>query len=244
MSNERMDEQMKNKEEGITLIALIITIIVMLILVAVTINVALNGGLFDKAKDASDKTQRQAEKEELIAAMVGAYDNTGKFNKDLIGPLPSGAKWCNEDTKTYSEAGNLNVTPTGNGDWIITKENNKFYITSDGTVLDEKPQGVDDLIPTVKELDDGYEYGNGIAFAEGESCVLLYVEQNSLNCMIDGSLYVWITSEQIATSAGAEAFKWYKDSTEGLEQSAPPINASKFSTVYSESYLSRVLASL
>ncbi len=40
------------KQNGITLIALIITIIVMLILVGVTVNVALNGGLFDTAKQA------------------------------------------------------------------------------------------------------------------------------------------------------------------------------------------------
>ena len=40
------------KQNGITLIALIITIIVMLILVGVTVNVALNGGLFDAAKQA------------------------------------------------------------------------------------------------------------------------------------------------------------------------------------------------
>ncbi len=41
------------KQNGITLIALIITIIVMLILVGVTVNVALNGGLFDAAKQAA-----------------------------------------------------------------------------------------------------------------------------------------------------------------------------------------------
>ena len=40
-------------ENGITLIALIITIIVMLIMVAVTINVAMQGGLFTKAKTAA-----------------------------------------------------------------------------------------------------------------------------------------------------------------------------------------------
>ena len=51
----------------------ILNIIVMLILVAVTISVALNGGIFNNATDAKTKTQRQAEKEELIAAMVGAY---------------------------------------------------------------------------------------------------------------------------------------------------------------------------
>ena len=53
---------MKNKK-GITLIALIITIIVMLILVAVTISVALNGGLFNNARDASDKTKRAVREE-------------------------------------------------------------------------------------------------------------------------------------------------------------------------------------
>ena len=42
-----------NKSTGITLIALIITVIVMIILVGVTVNVALNGGLFDTAKQAA-----------------------------------------------------------------------------------------------------------------------------------------------------------------------------------------------
>ena len=44
-------------QSGITLIALIITIIVMLILVGVTINVALNGGIFSKAEEATTKTK-------------------------------------------------------------------------------------------------------------------------------------------------------------------------------------------
>ena len=61
--------------KGITLIALIITIIVMLILVAVTINVALNGGIFDKASDASKKTEREKYNEQLIG--LTDYDNNG-----------------------------------------------------------------------------------------------------------------------------------------------------------------------
>jgi len=66
------------KEKGITLIALIITIIVMLILVAVTINVALNGGLFEKARNASEQTQIEVDREILISAVVGTLDNSGK----------------------------------------------------------------------------------------------------------------------------------------------------------------------
>lgn len=54
---------MMKEQKGITLVALVITIIVMLILVGVSISVALNGGLFDNAKDAADNTavERNAE---------------------------------------------------------------------------------------------------------------------------------------------------------------------------------------
>ena len=77
------------KQTGITLIALIITIIVMLILVGVTINVALNGGLFDKAKTASEQTQREADKEQLLSAVIATVDNNGDFHLDQI-KLPDG----------------------------------------------------------------------------------------------------------------------------------------------------------
>ena len=47
-----------NSHRGITLIALVITIIVMLILAAVSITMAVNGGLFDYAQKASQKTEK------------------------------------------------------------------------------------------------------------------------------------------------------------------------------------------
>ena len=60
-----------NKKQGITLIALIITIVILLILAAVTVDVAIDGKLFNKAKDAEDRTndrvsQAQAEIDEII----------------------------------------------------------------------------------------------------------------------------------------------------------------------------------
>jgi len=69
-------------QKGITLIALIITIIVMLILVGVTINVALNGGLFDKAETATRQTEEQAILEEMLAMME--IDDNGKFDYETI----------------------------------------------------------------------------------------------------------------------------------------------------------------
>ena len=65
--------KMKNKKQkGITLIALIITIVILLILAAVTIDVAIDGKLFDTAKDAVDRTndrvsQAQAEIDEIMS---------------------------------------------------------------------------------------------------------------------------------------------------------------------------------
>jgi len=55
-------------QKGITLVALIITIIVMLILVAVTISVALNGGLFTRARQASLETKIAEVKEAMALA--------------------------------------------------------------------------------------------------------------------------------------------------------------------------------
>ena len=121
---------MKN-EKGITLIALIITIIVMLILVGVTINVALNGGIFDRAKDAKQKTSREVSREQIVAAMIGAYDNNGNFVK-ANAKLPEETKWCSKD-ENYSNA-------SGEGNYVVTKNNEKFYVSpTDGTVLDEEP---------------------------------------------------------------------------------------------------------
>ena len=133
---------MKNKENGITLIALIITIIVMLILVGVTINIALNGGLFQKAKIAADGTQKEVEREELIVAMVGAYDSTGSFDIDNLDDLPEEAKWCTKEDITYSETTEANPTEgeSWTGSWVITKNNNKFYIDINGAVLEQEPE--------------------------------------------------------------------------------------------------------
>ena len=91
------------KENGITLIALIITIIVMLILVGVTINVALNGGLFTKATEASKQMQVEAEKEELLSSVVAAIGYDGKVVLDDI-ELPTG--WTGSDGTYTSPKGN------------------------------------------------------------------------------------------------------------------------------------------
>lgn len=55
-------------QKGITLIALVITIIVMLILVSVTITMAINGGLFGYAENASVETNTALTEEQNLAS--------------------------------------------------------------------------------------------------------------------------------------------------------------------------------
>lgn len=63
-------------QKGITLIALVITIIVMLILVGVTITMAIQGGLFGHAKNASEQTNQAVEAEQSLASGQVTVGNT------------------------------------------------------------------------------------------------------------------------------------------------------------------------
>ena len=77
---------MKNKN-GITLVALVITIIVMLILVGVTVTVAINGGLFEKAKESAYKTEVSQIKESLGDKIVEIETGTETTDNMTIADL-------------------------------------------------------------------------------------------------------------------------------------------------------------
>lgn len=74
----------KEKQKGITLIALIITIIVMLILVAVTVNAAIGSGLFRHAKDSVEQFDEAQKKESNIGNDTFVEDTV---NKHAIGGI-------------------------------------------------------------------------------------------------------------------------------------------------------------
>ena len=144
---------MKNKEKGITLIALIITIIVMLILVGVTINIDLNGGLFQKAKSAADGTQKQAEKEELMAAAFGTVDTKGdlQIKKSALESVLSQG-WEIDDENTITDSNNQKWYP------CTSPKGNIYYLNAKtGEIVDKKPSGnIGNLIPTPNELAGTY----------------------------------------------------------------------------------------
>ncbi len=96
----------KSKEQGITLIALVITIIVLLILAGVTINLTLKeGGIFSRAQIAA-KNYAEAQEKELVALEQFDTEVNDRINnvtlriEDKDG-LTNFAKEVNEGTKTY-----------------------------------------------------------------------------------------------------------------------------------------------
>ena len=70
----------KNKDKGITLVALVITIIILLILAGITISSLTNTGIFGRAKEAKEKTQQAQRNEQEVLSQY--MDELNKQSSD------------------------------------------------------------------------------------------------------------------------------------------------------------------
>ena len=116
----------KNKDRGITLVALVITIIILLILATISIQSLTNTGLFKNAQKAKDETQNAAEnqaktlneyEDELNKYISGDVKKPVKKVSDNIGSVLS----TTDNTELEDAYGNKIVVPAG------------FKIVSDST---------------------------------------------------------------------------------------------------------------
>ena len=82
----------------------------MLILVAVTVTVAKDGGLFETARTAKTGTQKEADRENLVAAAVGAYDARSQEVKAEELKQNLGNEWSIENQTNYYKV----TSPNGN----------------------------------------------------------------------------------------------------------------------------------
>ena len=144
---------MYKNNEGITLIALIITIIVMIILVGVTVNVALNGGLFTRTKEASIMTSDEALRERLIPYIVGSIDENGTFHvekfRDDISTLDEEKEYFGNNTvigKKFEVDINGNITPVTLIEMTKGEANRGGISTnSNGKITNCDPIGTDEV---------------------------------------------------------------------------------------------------
>ena len=111
-----MKLKVKEKNKGITLIALVITVIVLLILAAVTIS-ALSGdnGILKRATEAKQKTRRADALEKIrLAVMTATTNGVGEANLD--------------DLKAELEKAGATVKTTGELPWEVTLDGYMFRI--------------------------------------------------------------------------------------------------------------------
>ena len=127
----------------------------MLILVGVTINLAANGGLFEKSRTASKDTEQKKILEELIA--MAEFDNDGKINVDsLIGKV--GAKYAD------SKYEGTKLTVKGNkGDFYYKVTDTEIKIwednnSEDGTIPSGEDKIVGKYIDITARIGEGQEY--------------------------------------------------------------------------------------
>jgi len=136
-------EKIRQKQKGITLIALIITIIVMLILVGVSVTVALKGGLFSSAQGATTQTQIASEKEQLLSIALGALNNEGIVDPERVDAALAGTNF------EKGEGGVYTSTKTG-----------KTYVVSERGSITEK-QGL-----AIEPKKETYEEGEEVTIGD------------------------------------------------------------------------------
>ena len=133
---------MFKKENGITLVALVVTIIVLLILAAVSLTMVLGeNGIASKAKEAASKTEianaqdaiNRAINEAQITYSVdfieGSSEKNGYTYKDIQKVL-DGYKLCDEDGNELSSSTEIPLnSEIKTGDVVYLKENDRVVYT-------------------------------------------------------------------------------------------------------------------
>ena len=135
---------LKNKNKGITLVALVITIIILLFLAGISISALTNTGIFQRAKDAKAKSE-EAEKKQ--SQTLGEYEK--ELNKYVAEELTDdkiNVILNKEENKVLKDAyGNVFTVPAGfkivvNDDTNNAKTVDKGIVIEDATVdKDGKP---------------------------------------------------------------------------------------------------------
>ena len=155
---------LKRKERGITLIALVITIILLLILAGVSIAMLTgDNGILTQAQNAKDKTEQASATERIQLAVMATSMNNNGYTEIL-------------DTDSFKQelqnqfgSEEVNATPNGDGSFIVTVSDRKYYVNDDKTVISN-----DNIIEigTKEELEAFRDDVNGGNSYEGKAVLL------------------------------------------------------------------------
>lgn len=143
------------KQNGITLVALVITIIVLLILAMVSIRIVMDGGLITKSKDATAQHTIGAEKEKITLG-YNEYTLSKASGESVTAPTVKGAA-----SVTGDETAGWTITfAHSDGDHVYT-------LSSDGTIK-EQTNGSSTTAITWTKTDEGITSSTGITVQIGD----------------------------------------------------------------------------
>ena len=134
------------RNNGITLVALVITIILLLILAGITISSLTSSGLFKAAQNARTTTDESTILEKIKLSLMNSRFGEGKYGEIDLGLLED------ELVRQGIESSEITKGEGGNLPWKITHDGFTFEVKEDGTI--EKVNGIS-LNKTVLKLMKG-----------------------------------------------------------------------------------------
>ena len=147
---------LKRKETGITLIALVITIIVLLILAGVSIAMLTgDNGIITQARNAKEKTEKASELEGIQLAVIGSETKDNEY-LDILDE-----ESFKKELEKHFGSEELDVVANGDGSFIITINDRKYYVNDDKTVIDSDNVieiGQDDFEKFRDDVNNGNSY--------------------------------------------------------------------------------------
>ena len=189
----------KNTQNGITLVALVITIIVLLILAMVSIKIAIDGGLTQKAKDAVN-THNVSSDKETIGLAYSTYQIGKIQNKD----------YTMQEALDEQKA-NATATDIENG-WLITfegKEDSPYTLKKDGTIIEGEKQ-VELLEDSLaKAYADGkLKLGDEVAYTPASGHSYTSEKWGSSDTGSGHDIDQTLSTDDYETSSGSKSTKW------------------------------------
>ena len=146
------------KNQGITLIALVVTIIVLIILAGVSISLVMGeNGIITKAREAKEKNERAADKESISLAVVSSQmkDNSGSM-VIVHDNLDKGLEEQFRQEQKYT------TTDNGDGTFFIKLDDKDrlFYIKINGAIIESDEFIKISTVEELKQFRDNVNNGN------------------------------------------------------------------------------------
>lgn len=168
----------KKQQNGVTLIALVVTIVILLILATISISVISGrNGLVDRTQDAQNSVGQKRAEEKVETEILKSYDKYGNIDCDLLNTnLKKNIEGLTYNGKEISEDDSNRIKPE---DMPATVVVDGYNVIIDEKIQDEEIQETQKIVEDLKVGEKVYyNTGNSSVGNQGViECIVLYDKQ-------------------------------------------------------------------